>query len=386
MAAGSVVMRDEHAIREVERLAHAGLPATDLLRRAARALARSVPFDVWSAATIDPASGLITDAVAEVWRAGDGEPRPVNTAWFEHFYFEEALDRTAELVRSGLVATTIHEQTGGKLDLSLCYREAMKPNGVAHKLNAVFADRVLWGDLELYRSNGSPAFSERELALVRRAAPHVAAGLRAATLQAQTQIDGLSVVEDGEGAPGVLMIDGRGGVSATPAGGRLLADLGAAPASPLRAARDLPVPVHVVLNALGRSLAPAADADRHRVPSLRVRGRSGRWLTLHASAAEGVEGQGGQTVVVIAPARPADVAWIGLTAHGLSPREEEVVKLVVGGLSTRQMADKLFIAEHTVQRHLSNVFEKVGVRSRRELVKGLFVEQMMPGVVARSAA
>jgi DNA-binding CsgD family transcriptional regulator len=57
-----------------------------------------------------------------------------------------------------------------------------------------------------------------------------------------------------------------------------------------------------------------------------------------------------------------------------------VVKLVVGGLSTRQISDQLFIAEHTVQRHLSNIFEKVGVRGRRALVKQLFVEQMLPSM------
>jgi DNA-binding CsgD family transcriptional regulator len=383
MTAGTVAARDEQAIRDIERLATAGLAAPELLRRAARAVARAVPFDTWSAATIDPASGLITDAVAEVWRAGDGEPRPVNPVWFERFYFEEALGRTRDLVRSGLVATTIEEQTGGQLDLSLCYREAMKPAGVAHKLNAVFADRALWGDFELYRSVGSPAFSARELALVRRAAPHVAAGLRAATLRAQATAE---PGDDGDVVPGVLVIDGRGLVTVTAAGGRLLADLGAPPAVGLRTVGELPVPVQVVLNALGRALAPMTEADRGRVPLLRARGRSGRWLTLHASASEAGDGQPVQRVVVIAPARPADVAWLGLTAHGLSPREEEVVKLVVGGLSTRQIADRLFIAEHTVQRHLSNVFEKVGVRSRRELVKHLFVEQLMPGVVARSAA
>ena len=51
---------------------------------------------------------------------------------------------------------------------------------------------------------------------------------------------------------------------------------------------------------------------------------------------------------------------------------------MVCGLSTRQIAARLFITEHTVQRHLSNIFEKVGVRSRRDLVKRLFVEQVLP--------
>jgi DNA-binding CsgD family transcriptional regulator len=82
--------------------------------------------------------------------------------------------------------------------------------------------------------------------------------------------------------------------------------------------------------------------------------------------------------VVIAPAPPQELMWLSMNAHDLSAREEDIVKLVVGGLSTKQISDRLFIAEHTVQRHLSNIFEKVGVRSRRELVKELFFERLLP--------
>jgi DNA-binding CsgD family transcriptional regulator len=59
-----------------------------------------------------------------------------------------------------------------------------------------------------------------------------------------------------------------------------------------------------------------------------------------------------------------------------------VVRLVARGLSTRQMAATLFVTEHTVQRHLQNAFEKAGVRSRRELLKRLFFENLLPSMMA----
>ena len=67
--------------------------------------------------------------------------------------------------------------------------------------------------------------------------------------------------------------------------------------------------------------------------------------------------------------------------YGLSAREEEVVGLVVRGYSTRQTSRSLVISEHTVQHHLSNAFEKVGVCGRRALVKRLFFDNLLPGTL-----
>jgi DNA-binding NarL/FixJ family response regulator len=51
-------------------------------------------------------------------------------------------------------------------------------------------------------------------------------------------------------------------------------------------------------------------------------------------------------------------------AHGLTGREVEVLRLVAAGRSNRAIADELVISEHTVARHLQNVFAKLGVSSR----------------------
>jgi ATP/maltotriose-dependent transcriptional regulator MalT len=51
-------------------------------------------------------------------------------------------------------------------------------------------------------------------------------------------------------------------------------------------------------------------------------------------------------------------------AHGLSRRELEVLGLVSEGRSNREIAEALVISEHTVARHLQNIFRKLGVSSR----------------------
>jgi len=52
---------------------------------------------------------------------------------------------------------------------------------------------------------------------------------------------------------------------------------------------------------------------------------------------------------------------------GLTDREMEVVRLVCEGLGNKEIADRLQIAGETVKRHMTNIFNKVGMSSRLEL-------------------
>jgi DNA-binding NarL/FixJ family response regulator len=56
--------------------------------------------------------------------------------------------------------------------------------------------------------------------------------------------------------------------------------------------------------------------------------------------------------------------------HGLdslTSREREIANLVADGLTNREIADRLFLSEKTIETHLSRVFGKLGVRSRAEV-------------------
>lgn len=52
--------------------------------------------------------------------------------------------------------------------------------------------------------------------------------------------------------------------------------------------------------------------------------------------------------------------------HGLSARELQVLQLVATGKTNRAIASELFLSERTVHRHVSSIFDKLGVRSRTE--------------------
>ena len=108
----------------------------------------------------------------------------------------------------------------------------------------------------------------------------------------------------------------------------------------------------------------------------RVLTRSGRWLILHGITLEA--GPERRVAVIIEPADPARIAPLLMSAYGLTDREQELTRLVLQGLSTSEIAAELVISVHTVQQHLKNVFDKTGVRSRRELVTKIFLRHYEP--------
>jgi len=55
----------------------------------------------------------------------------------------------------------------------------------------------------------------------------------------------------------------------------------------------------------------------------------------------------------------------------LTPQERHIAELARGGLSNLEIAARLFLSPRTVEWHLSHVFTKLGIRSRRELVRAL---------------
>ena len=54
---------------------------------------------------------------------------------------------------------------------------------------------------------------------------------------------------------------------------------------------------------------------------------------------------------------------------GLSAREQEIVDLVAAGRTNREIADQLVLSPKTIEAHLRNIYAKLGVRSRVELVR-----------------
>jgi LuxR family transcriptional regulator, maltose regulon positive regulatory protein len=60
--------------------------------------------------------------------------------------------------------------------------------------------------------------------------------------------------------------------------------------------------------------------------------------------------------------------WIGQSSEPLSERERDVLRLVIDGVSNREIAEQLFVSLGTMKKHISNIFIKLDAHSRTQAI------------------
>jgi DNA-binding CsgD family transcriptional regulator len=67
--------------------------------------------------------------------------------------------------------------------------------------------------------------------------------------------------------------------------------------------------------------------------------------------------------VMLRAATPVEILRLLSRIYALTARERELVRLLLGGLDTRAVGDRLHISAHTVQDHLKSIFGKTGMHT-----------------------
>ncbi len=351
----------ERAREKVARLAGQGLDLPTLWREASELLARVVPHystPCWW--TLDPASLLVTSHYQT-------ELPELPPEWLAHEYFEDDVHKVTDVVRSERGIATVHEATGGDPSRSPGWNRYVHPYGGDQELIVALRTRTgdAWGVMTLYRELGQPLFDAEELAFLREVSPYLAEGAQRGLLV------GEATDPEGPEAPGLVILREDWSVeSLTPGTARWLAEL----PGDWEARGALPP---AVLAVAGRALRTAEGPEAPgEVALARVLSREGRWVVLHGAA---LVGDGARRVaVIVEPAHPARISPLLMAAYGLTEREQEITRLVLQGNSTAEIAERLMVVPQTVQQHLKSVFEKTGVRSRRELVGRVFFAHYEP--------
>ncbi|GAB3905124.1 hypothetical protein GCM10027612_74140 [Microbispora bryophytorum subsp. camponoti] len=63
----------------------------------------------------------------------------------------------------------------------------------------------------------------------------------------------------------------------------------------------------------------------------------------------------------------------------LTERERQIAGLVSEGLKNREIADRLYVTQKTVEMHLSRIFAKLGVSNRVGVARALYATSVKPG-------
>jgi DNA-binding CsgD family transcriptional regulator len=352
----------ERAPDRIAELLGRGLDLVTFWRDATEVLRSALPFyetPCWY--TLDPASLLVTSH----FHQGLDELPP---EWLAHEYYEDDVNRLADVARSERGVSTLHEATGGNPTSSPRWHFNMTMGGDQELIAALRTPTgEAWGALGLYREPGASLFDREDLELVRSLAPSLAEGARRALLV------GEATDPEGPESPGLVVLTDTWDVESVTAGVEgWLSDL---PDGDWDAGR-LPAAVYAVAGqALRTAEAPNAPGE---VAVARVLSRSGTWVVLHGAAllTDGAR----RVAVIVEPAHPARISPLLMSAYGLTQREQEVTRRVLQGESTTQIAERLVVSPHTVQQHLKRVFEKTGVRSRRDLVAKVFFTHYEPRV------
>jgi DNA-binding CsgD family transcriptional regulator len=340
--------RERTGCRErLKRLVDSTLDRESLQREAVAELRRVVGFDRWCWPLADPETLVPLGGIAE-HDYGPAVPRVLELEYSGADF--GAMDVFA---RRSTPAGSLILETGGDLARSPRWDEVLRTVGIGDEAVVACRDAFgCWGWIKAYRDSSDRGFDDADLELLADVAPSLGALLRRRLVEPATT----GVVEPTP--PGVIVLGPTLAPVSWTAGARAWVD--ALPAAAIFALWGmLPAVVYPVAT-LSRTAAPASGARALE------RAVDGRWVMIEAALLEGDDDQ--RFAVTLRGAGPAETFNLFCRAYGVTSRERDVVEALVAGLDTHAIVERLFISRHTVQDHLKSVFQKVGVRSRRELL------------------
>lgn len=359
-----------------------GLPPESLGRRVLEAVSLAVPNDGQRLFTVDPGSMLFDRLIAA--SPGDGAFRQT---WLRDIYPRSLSNRYFDpslLLRAGVSAVLYHDTQERSIgipatmltpttsrDHTQIFRDAVTPVGGSLRV-CLFANGRPIAMMDTVRRETRRPLRPTDLAFLRLLAPTMGRALAAARARELA----MAHTEDPRPSDsGIVLLDADRRVRLiTPAGEAWLALLRHAHHDE---SHHLPASVWSAVAGLLHQKDCATDVPVSNVvivstPVGRVR--------IEASPG----GEDGSIAVVIASLRTAEQFAVPIW-WPLTRQEQEVVSLLIRGAANQEIATALWISPHTVESHLGHAYEKLGVRSRGQLLARLFRDATLPALTNPSA-
>lgn len=356
----------EHARNRINDLAASGLSASRLASQIAAVMEEAIGWDGFRLFGLDSRTMLVNSLLAA--SENDADAR---LEWLREVYLAIPTQyaELPELARSGLSSVAFQERqdecwglprgwvTNVEPDVHYRhYHEFRSP--VGGTILAIFRDRDRpVAAMQAYRRDVSRQFRRGDVQFVQQMSRAIGTALAVAV-----ERDAALAAVEPSAASGILLVDAVGNIQlATPASEQWLAKLGP---------RDgnLPVPVWA-------AMAAQRKARHEEARMVSVRSAKGAIRVEVSSAGE----PGLQAVVISGALEPESVSVPG--GWGLTQRESDVVEQLALGKNNREIGQALYVGDSTVEWHLRQVYEKLGVKGRQEVLAALFRQSVLPGIV-----
>lgn len=253
------------------------------------------------------------------------------------------------------------------------YQDFFRPNHIHHVLVMAFRlsnncdQMVLFG---FHRPSSAPDFSRQELMRARAAAPAILSTLNGMALESALQrqwdiVAGLELVAQERG----IVILGRD-QSVLYGNASGLSALGLERIS-MSIEGSVEKQLIERIGSLRASMDGAAPPDGLEGETLRLNSAvNGGYVTVRLQAFAPMRGESAILITT-----EADLESHRLDSRmerfGLTVREREITRLIVGGSSNKQVASDLSVSLRTIENHLRSIYSKVGVNTRSQLINQL---------------
>lgn len=351
-----------HARRRLARIAAEGLPPSSAASAVTHLLAEAIPVGGYRLFGLDVASGLINRLLAasenDAWARHEWLRDIYLSSWPTDYHEYHRLARLDVQVAAfnptlescwgyppamlRTVSPSYHQRL---------YRELRSPEGGV--LLARFPAAGQWvAAIQMYRRDAGWHFAEAEVALLGELTPVIGA-----VLQASLGRERATSTDTSGASSGVVVLSRELSIETTTATGTLLlesiADAGRTGTA------SLPT-------AIWAAVARLRDPDATDVASVHAPSPHGPVRVEAANANDGAS-----IAVVLTLEHPTPAPRIP-DGWSLTPQEERVARSLLRGMTNREIARALHVSENTVEWHLRHVYEKVGVRSRSQLIARFF--------------
>lgn len=251
------------------------------------------------------------------------------------------------------------------------YNEFLVPQNIHYQLSVYFrAHGTLLGVMGMYRAKSTGAFSPRELNKARVMANFVSAGLERAVLNQKVKKveDVISAVCPDLPYNWVMVLDERlDPIYVNPEALKAMSGVEVNTAVNGHAYSVLPEELSVKFREFSEAAKKSRDPEKQAV----IRYGNGAGGKDMSANIRWTRSQRDSQLMFVVAGKERTISPAAFKRFGLSRREAEIAGLICDGLKNKEIGEKLFISEYTVENHLRSIYRKMNVCNRTSLVHRL---------------